>query len=71
MQLLAMFSWLCHLSVRRAGVALQVTKVTGGILQAEARFVPLCYFAASADLQQVIMAELIHAVVVPVGAGAR
>lgn len=56
---------LCYLSVRRAGVALQMTKITGGVLQTEARLVSLRHLTASADLQQIIMAELIHAVVVP------
>lgn len=54
-----------YLSVSSAGIALQVTKVTGGVLQTEASLVTLCYFTASADLQQIIMAELIHTVVVP------
>ena len=58
---------LCYLSVSGAGITLQVTKVTGGVLQTEASFVSLGHFTASADLQQIIMAELIHTVVVPVG----
>lgn len=57
----------CYLSVSGAGVALQVTKVTGGVLQTEASLVSLCHFTAGADLQQIIMAELIHTVEVPVG----
>lgn len=40
-----------HLSVRGAGVTLQVAKVTGGVLQTEAGLVPLCHFTASVDLQ--------------------
>lgn len=42
---------LCYLSVSGAGIALQVTKVTGGVLQTEASLVSLCHFTASADLQ--------------------
>lgn len=52
------------LSVSCAGVAFQVTKITGGVLQTEASLVSLCHLTAGADLQQIIMAELIHAVVV-------
>lgn len=40
-----------YLSVRGAGVALQVAKVTGGVLQTEASLVSLCHFPACADLQ--------------------
>lgn len=57
---------LCYLSVSRAGVALQVTEVAGGVFQAETGLVPLGHFAAGPDLQQIIVAELVHAVVVPV-----
>lgn len=55
-----------HLSVSGAGVALQVTKITGGVLQTEAGLVSLRHLTPSGDLQQIIMAELVHAVVVPV-----
>lgn len=57
-------AWAQTLSVSGAGVAFQMTKVTGGVLQTEASLVSLCHFTASADLQQIIMAELIHTVVV-------
>lgn len=57
--------------MRSAGVALQVTKVAGGVFQAEARLVPLCHFTAGPGLQQVVVAELVHAVVVPVGWGGK
>lgn len=56
---------LCYLSVSSAGVALQMTKITGGVLQTEASLVSLRHLTASADLHQIVMAELIHAVVVP------
>lgn len=56
---------LCYLSMSRAGVTLQMTKITGGVLQTEASLVSFRHLTASADLQQIIMAELIHAVVVP------
>lgn len=47
-----LFSHVClYLSVRGAGVTLQVTKVTGCVLQTEAGLVPLCHFTASVDLQ--------------------
>ena len=58
-----------YLRVRCAGVTLQVTEVTGGVLQAETGLVPLSHLAARADLQQVVVAELIHAVVVSEGTG--
>lgn len=56
---------LCYLSVTGAGITLQMTKITGGVFQTEASLVSLCHLTACADLQQIIMAELIHAVVVP------
>ena len=45
------FGLLCYLSVSGACISLQVTKVTGGVLQTEASLVSLCHFTASADLQ--------------------
>lgn len=42
-----------------------MTKITGGVLQTEASLVSLRHLTASADLHQIVMAELIHAVVVP------
>lgn len=45
------FFGLCYLSVRGTGIALQVAKVTGGVLQTEASLVSLCHFPARADLQ--------------------
>lgn len=55
-----------YLSVSSAGVTLQVSKITGGVLQTEAGLVSLCHFTASTDLQQIVMAELIHTVIMPV-----
>lgn len=56
-----------HLGVGRAGVALQVAEITGGVLQAEAGLVALGHLPARGGIQQVVVAELIHAVVVPAG----
>lgn len=39
--------------------------VTGRVLQTEAGFMSLCHSGVRAGIQQVIVAELIHAVVVP------
>lgn len=54
-----------HLSVRCAGKASVVPIVTRGVLQTEACLVALSHSPLGAGLQQVIVAELIHAVVVP------
>lgn len=59
-----------HLGVGRAGVALQVAEITGGVLQAEAGLVALGHLPPRGGIQQVVVAELIHAVVVP-GDGGR
>lgn len=59
---------LYYLSVSSAGITLQVSKITGGVLQTEAGLVSLRYFTTSTDLQQIIMAELIHTVIMPVRA---
>lgn len=58
-----------HLCVGSAGVASAHSGVTAGVLQAETGLVPLSHLAARADLQQVVVAELIHAVVVSEGTG--
>lgn len=50
-----------------AGVALQVAEVAGGVLQAEAGLVALGHLPARGGIQQVVVAELVHAVVVPGG----
>lgn len=52
-----------------AGVALQVAEVAGGVLQAEAGLVALGHLPARGGIQQVVVAELVHAVVVPGGGG--
>lgn len=59
---------LYYLSVSCAGITLQVTKVTGGVLQTETGLVSLCHFTTGTDLKQIIMAELIHTVIMPVRA---
>lgn len=56
--------WCIYLSVRCAGITLQVTKVTGGVLQTEAGLVSLCY-PGPIQSQQVIVGEHLNAVVVP------
>lgn len=57
-------TWTQTLSVRGAGVSSVVTIVTGRVLQAETGLVSLCYSSVSGCVQQVIMTELVHAVVV-------
>ena len=54
--------------MRRAGIALEVAEVTGAVLQAEAGHVAIGHLLACGCVQQVVVAELVHAVVVP-GAG--
>lgn len=51
------------LCVRGARIALEVAEVTGAVLQAEAGLVALSHLLACGCIQQVIVAELIHAVV--------
>lgn len=51
-----------YLGVRGAGVAAVVSRVTGGVLQAEAGLVALSHAGLGAGVQQVVVAELIHAV---------
>lgn len=48
---LLFFWFLDYLSVSSAGITFQVTKVTGGVLQAEASLMSLRNFTASADLK--------------------
>lgn len=61
---LALAAVITHLRVGRAGVAAVVSRVAGRVLQTEAGFMTLCYSLLCAGVQQVIMAELIHAVIV-------
>lgn len=49
-----------------AGESPVVAIVTGGVLQAEAGLVALSHRLVGAGLQQLVVAELIHAVEVPV-----
>lgn len=49
-----------------AGKSPVVAVVTGSVLQAEAGLVALSHRVLSGGIQQVVVAELIHAVVVPV-----
>lgn len=58
-----------HLRVRGARVALEVAEVTRAVLQAEAGLVALGHLLACGCIQQVIVAELIHAVVMSGGRG--
>lgn len=53
--------------MRGARVALEVAKVAGAVLQAEAGLVALGHFLACGCVQQVIVAELVHAVVMSRG----
>lgn len=48
------------------GVAPVLAVVTGGVFQAEAGLVALRHRVVSAGIQQLIVAELVHAVEVPV-----
>lgn len=48
-----------------AGVSSVVAVVTGCVFQTETGLVSLCYSSLRTGFQQVIMTELIHAVVVP------
>lgn len=55
----------CYLSVRGTRITFQVSEVTSGILQTETGLVSFRHFATWGDLQQVVVAELIHAMIVP------
>lgn len=48
--------------MRCAGKAAVITRVTGGVLQAEAGFVTLGHLTVRAGVQQLVQAELVHAV---------
>lgn len=52
--------------MRSAGVSSVVSIVTRGIFQAETGLVAFCYRAVRGGIQQVVVAELIHAVVVSI-----
>lgn len=49
------------------GIAPPESRVTACVLEAETGLVSLGYFTSGGDVQQVVVAEGIHAVVVPVG----
>lgn len=51
-----------YLSVRGAGEAAVVSGVTGRVLQAEAGLVSLSHLPLSVGVQQLVQAELVHAV---------
>lgn len=55
----------CYLCVGCAGVAPPESRVTACVLQAEAGLVSLGYFTSGDGVQQVVVAEGVHAVVVP------
>lgn len=55
-----------YLGMWRAGVSSVVSVVTGRVLQAEASLVAFSHGLLSDGVQQVVMAELVHAVVVSV-----
>lgn len=61
---LALATVITHLRVGRAGVAAVVSRVAGRVLQTETGFMTLRYSLLCAGVQQVVMAELIHAVIV-------
>lgn len=51
-----------HLSVRCAGVSAVVSRVAGSVLQAETGLVALGNLLLSGGVQQLVQAELVHAV---------
>lgn len=57
-----MFSRCVYLGVWGAGVAAVVSRVAGRVLQAEAGLVALGDVAVAPGVQQLVQAELIHAV---------
>ena len=54
-----------HLCVGSAGVASAHSGVTAGVLQAETGLVTLSHLPARGDVQEVVVTERLHAVVVP------
>lgn len=51
-----------------AGIATPESRITACVLQAETGLVSLCDSPSSDDVQQVVVTEGVHAVVVPGGA---
>lgn len=58
-------SWKANLCVNSAGEAASYSGVTGCVLQAETRLVSLSNLLSGGDVQQVIVTESLHAVVMP------
>lgn len=54
-----------HLCVRCTGIATSESRVAGRVFQAKTGFVSLSHFTSSDDIQQVVVTEGVHAVVVP------
>ncbi len=55
-----------YLCVRGARVPAVKSRITARIFQTEAGLVTLCDLESGADVQQIIVTERIHAVIVPV-----
>lgn len=60
------YSMFYYLRVRCTGVAAPESRVAGRVLQAKTGFVSLGHFASSNGVQQVVVTEGVHAVVVSV-----
>lgn len=58
---------MCYLCMRRAGIAPPESGVTARVLQAKTGLVSLCHFTSGDDVQQVVVTEGVHAVVVSEG----
>lgn len=54
-----------YLCVRRTGIATSKSCVAGCVLQAKTGFMSLSHFTSGNDIQQVVVTEGVHAVVVP------
>lgn len=53
--------------MRRTGIATPESRVTARVLQAKTGLVSLGHFASSDGVQQVVVTEGVHAVIVSVG----
>lgn len=51
--------------MRRTGIATPESRVAGRVFQAKTGFVSLSHFTSGNDIQQVVVTEGVHAVVVP------
>lgn len=56
-----------HLRVGRAGIAAPETRIAGRVFQAKTGLVSLGHLPSGDHIQQVVVAEGVHAVVVPCG----